>query len=93
MQIMVLLTSALRAEHPLELRLQALEGWMAIMRALTRITSLHSHFISIMDQASGALAIPRAWGLSIAFCSYLVQPENCIGDLSQLSAGQTILTY
>ena len=65
-QIMVLLTSALRAELPSELRLQALEGWMAIMRALTRTPSLHSHFISIMDQARGALAIPRGWRPSIA---------------------------
>lgn len=50
---MVLLTSALRAERPLELQLQALEGWTALMRALTRTPALHSQFISIMGQVGG----------------------------------------
>ena len=49
-QIMVLLTSALRVERPAELRLQALEGWLALMRALSHAYMLHSQFVSVMDQ-------------------------------------------
>lgn len=51
---MVLLTSALRVERPSELRLQALEGWTALMRALTHTSTLHSQFISIMGQVGSA---------------------------------------
>lgn len=47
---MVLLTSALRVERPPELRLQAIEGWAALMRALTYSHQLHPQFIGIMDQ-------------------------------------------
>lgn len=47
---MVLLTSALRVERPSELRLQALEGWAALMRSLSYSPVLHPQFIGIMDQ-------------------------------------------
>jgi hypothetical protein len=50
MQIMVLLTSALRAERPSELRLQALEGWSVLVKALTVAAPLQ--FAGILNQAS-----------------------------------------
>ena len=49
MQIMVLLTSALRAERPSELRLQALEGWSVLVKALTVAAPLQ--FAGILNQA------------------------------------------
>ena len=46
---MVLLTSALRAERPPELRLQALEGWSVLVKALTVAAPLQ--FAGILSQA------------------------------------------
>ena len=81
-QIMVLLTSALRAERPAELRLQALEGWSVLIKAL--IVAAPLQCAGILSQVSSSK--PRYTSVRCIICSI----QSHTGTLVHLPSDLTV---